>query len=335
MRETAVVTRSVTRSVTVVGAGVVGLSCAVRLAEAGHDVEVVTRDLPGATTSAVAGGLWLPYRAEPAHRVAAWARTTCEALLRLHRDEPDAGVLLRDGVLLSREPAPEPAWLAEVRDLVQARPVRSPAPGYGSGTALRVPVVDVPRYLPYLLARLERAGGRLRVEALTRLPDRGLVVDCTGLAARELAGDADVRAVRGQVVVLENPGLTRWLVDEHEVDGELTYVLPRAGDVVVGGSATEGDEDLAIRPDLATRILDRALALVPELTGARLLAHRVGLRPARSAVRLEAVPAADGRAGAVVHCYGHGGAGITLSWGCADDVVGSVDRWAAAQPAAT
>ena len=45
-----------------------------------------------------------------------------------------------------------------------------------------------------------------------------------------------------------------------------------------------------------------------------MLGHAVGVRPARPAVRLE-------RAGDVVHCYGHGGAGVTLSWGCADEVI--------------
>lgn len=318
-----------TQPVTVVGAGVVGLSCAVRLAEDGFAVTVLTRDLPAATTSAVAGGLWLPYRAEPVDRVMAWARASFDALLRLHEQEPSAGVLLRDGVLLSRAPAQEPEWLAGVRDLVRARPVSAPAPGYEAGTALRVPVVDVPRYLPYLVQRLQRAGGRLRQAAVPPLPGHGLVVDCTGLAARELVGDRDVHAVRGQVVVVRNAGLTRWLVDEQETDGELTYVLPRADDVVVGGSATERDEDLAARPDLAARILARAGALVPELRGAAVIAHRVGLRPARSAVRLEAVPHRGGRAGGVVHCYGHGGAGVTLSWGCADDVLSQVRRLAA------
>jgi D-amino-acid oxidase len=51
----------------------------------------------------------------------------------------------------------------------------------------------------------------------------------------------------------------------------------------------------------------------------------VGLRPARPAVRLEAVPHAGGEPGGVVHCYGHGGAGVTLSWGCADDVLTAVE----------
>lgn len=311
----------VAQPVQVVGAGVLGLSCAVRLAEAGHDVEVVGRELPAATTSAVAGGLWLPYRAEPADRVAAWARATLLELRRL-ADEGDSSVLLREGVLLHRAPAGAPAWGSAVAGLLELRAVRDPVPGYRWGTALEVPVVDVPRYLPALADRLRRAGGRLTRATVERLPGTGLVVNCAGLGARELVGDDDVRGVRGQVVVLENPGLTRWLVDEQEDDtGELTYVLPRRDDVVVGGSATEGDEDLRPRDDLARRILDRACRLVPELRSARVRAHRVGLRPVRSAVRLEAVAHDDG---VVVHCYGHGGAGVTLSWGCADEVLATV-----------
>ena len=317
----------VAQRVQVVGAGVLGLSCAVRLAEAGYDVEVVARELPAATTSAVAGGLWLPYRAEPADRVAVWARATLLELRRL-ADEGDDAVLLREGVLLHRSPTDTPSWGGAVAGLLDLRAVRDPAPGYGWGTALEVPVVDVPRYLPALVGRLRRAGGRLRQAPLEHLPRAGVVVDCAGLGARELAADEDVRPVRGQVVVLDNPGLTRWLVDEQEDDaGELTYVLPRRDDVVVGGSATEGDEDLQPRVDLARRILDRACLLVPELRSAAVRAHRVGLRPARSAVRLEAVPRDDG---VVVHCYGHGGAGVTLSWGCADEVLASVSALALA-----
>ena len=83
--------------------------------------------------------------------------------------------------------------------------------------------------------------------------------------------------------------------------------------VVVGGTADEGEWSRT--PDLgtATALLQRATRLVPELAGGHVVAHRVGLRPARPTVRLEA----EGR---VVHSYGHGGAGVTLSWGCADEV---------------
>jgi D-amino-acid oxidase len=61
---------------------------------------------------------------------------------------------------------------------------------------------------------------------------------------------------------------------------------------------------------------------VPELGRATVVGHRVGLRPVRPMVRLEAERVDDGT---VVHCYGHGGAGVTTSWGCADDVAALVD----------
>ena len=89
--------------------------------------------------------------------------------------------------------------------------------------------------------------------------------------------------------------------------------------VVVGGTDDEGEWDRRVDADVATRILARATELVPELAGARVVGHRVGLRPVRPQVRLEVEQPAGGST-RVVHCYGHGGAGVTLSWGCADEV---------------
>jgi D-amino-acid oxidase len=319
--------RSARPPVLVVGAGVIGLSCAIRLAEADFAVEVLARELPAETTSAVAGALWLPYRAEPADRVAEWGRATLAELLRLKDAVPDAGVLVRSGVIVRHEPMPTPSWAGAVADLAQLRAVAAPMPGYSHGVAMRVPLVDMPRYLDYLATRLQRAGGQITRADLAALPERGIVVNACGVDAARLVGDQQVHPVRGQTVVLANPGLTDWFVDEDEVDGEFTYVLPRAHDVVVGGSATEHDWNRGPDPALAERILARAVVHRPELGSARVLAHRVGLRPARSTVRLEAQPRADG---VVVHCYGHGGAGVTLSWGCADEVLAAVLDWTSA-----
>ena len=84
--------------------------------------------------------------------------------------------------------------------------------------------------------------------------------------------------------------------------------------VVVGGTDDEGDwSRTAVAARSRSAILERAIRLVPALAGAEVVAHRVGLRPVRPEVRLDV----EGR---VVHCYGHGGAGVTLSWGCADEV---------------
>src|SRR6478735_8233545 len=99
--------------VIVVGAGVVGLTCAVRLLEAGHRVDVVARDLPLETTSAIAAALWYPFRALPQDRVTAWSRTTYAAFEALAADEP-SGVRMLTGTEVMRDHQPDPWWRSAV-----------------------------------------------------------------------------------------------------------------------------------------------------------------------------------------------------------------------------
>ena len=308
--------------VVVVGAGVLGLTCAVRLAEAGHEAHVLARDLPLETTSAVAAALWYPYRAEPPDRVLAWSAFTYAALERLADEQPSSGVRMLEGTELLRSPA-DPPWWASAVPRIEAVPDAELPEGYAAGRRLLAPVVDMSVHLPWLVAQLEAAGGTVSRAWLPALPDEPVVVNCTGLSARRLTQDATLYPVRGQVVLVEAPGVDRWLLDG-KAEAELTYVVPRERVVVVGGTADEGSSDR--EPDRATAsaILARAGVLVPELVGARVLGHRVGLRPARPTVRLESEHRLAG--GMVVHCYGHGGAGVTLAQGCAEEVVGLVER---------
>lgn len=304
--------------VIVVGAGVIGLSCAVRLAEAGYDAHVLARDLPLETTSAVAGGLWLPYLAQPVELVHRWGARTLTELTGLAEDDA-TGVRMTTGTLLHGAPCPpRPTWAAAGGPALEQ--VQDPRPGYRSGWRLTVPLVDTTRYLPWLVRRLADAGGTVTRMPLSALPQRGVVVNATGVSARAMACDPAVRPVRGQVVVVRNPGLTEWWCDEDEAEGPL-YALPRGDHVVVGGTADDGRWGTTAEPVVSQRILERAAAVEPRLRRAEVLAHKVGLRPARPQVRLETVVEAER---SVVHCYGHGGAGITLSWGCADDVLAEV-----------
>ncbi|MBS42207.1 MAG: amino acid oxidase [Nocardioides sp.] len=296
--------------VVVVGAGVVGLSCAVRLLEAGRRVDVVARDLPLETTSAVAAAFWYPYRAAPHDKVAAWGSRTRAVLeeIAAGADGERAGVVLRDGTEVLPRVSPDPWWASAVPDLRRVEPPR----GYADAWSFVSPVVEMPRYLPWLAARVESLGGTITRMNLSALPPGGdVVVNATGIGSRHLASDPEVHPVRGQVVVVEQVGLERWWVAD---DGPLpTYVVPRSRDIVLGGTADEGDWSRTPVEETAASILRRTAELEPALAGARVLRHKVGLRPARPSVRVE-------RRGRVVHCYGHGGAGVTVSWGCADEV---------------
>ncbi len=292
-----------------VGAGVIGLSCAVRLLEAGHRVDVVGRDLPLETTSSVAAAVWSPY-SRPQEHVVRWARAAYDVFAELCDDE-SAGVVMRTGTELFLEGAGELWW----RDALPPgagpdRETRLP-PGFASGLTMRTPVIEMSIYLRWLAARVEALGGTITRMNLSALPSGdALVVNASGIGARLLGGDGSVGPVRGQVVVVEQVGLDHWWIDS----GPPTYVIPRSRDIVLGGTAGEGEWSRT--PDAATAasILERAVKIEPRLAGVRILGHKVGLRPGRAAVRLE-------REGDVIHCYGHGGCGVTVSWGCADDVV--------------
>jgi D-amino-acid oxidase len=144
-----------------------------------------------------------------------------------------------------------------------------------------------------------------------------VVVNCSGAHARQLAGDPAVTPVRGQTVVTANPGLTEFVVAPGSESTRLAYLFPHGAEIILGGSEAAGDWNLEPIPAVAGQILRDCAAIEPRLTGARVLAHRVGLRPARPTVRLEAEPAGPGGGPPIVHNYGHGGAGVSLSWGCA------------------
>jgi D-amino-acid oxidase len=310
------------RDARVIGAGVVGLTSALRLAEEGWRVRIWAAEPPERTTSAVAAAIWYPYRVGPAGLVTAWGEHSFGVFVRLAAD-PDAGVRMTTGVELLEpggDPSLVPEWAAHIPDFREARADEVP-PGRVAWV-FTVPVVDTSVYLRWLVGRLEARGIAIEMRRVGSLAEAAegapLVVNCAGLGARGLAGDAAMRPVRGQVVRVENPGLTRFWLDDHHPGG-LTYIVPRRGDCILGGTADEGEEDTAADLATAEAIRARCIELEPALAGARVLEHRVGLRPWRPEVRLEAEALPAGQR--VIHNYGHGGAGVTLSWGCADRVV--------------
>lgn len=304
-----------------VGCGVIGLTTAIRLRESGVEVRIVTAALPPATTSSVAAAVWYPYRAYPEDSVLAWGSKTFGVFEELSR-VPESGVRMREGLEIWRERVTDPWWAGAVPYPVRRCSQDELPPGYRDGHSFVAPVVEMPIYLRYLLDRFLAAGGRVEERALGSLEDAGearVVVNCAGLGARELVGDSSLAPIRGQILRVRNPGLERFLLDEDNPEG-VTYVVPRSRDCVLGGTAEEGEWETEPDPRTAAGILRRCAALEPLLKDVEVLEHRVGLRPGRPEIRLEREVAEDGVPR--VHNYGHGGSGVTLSWGCAEDAVG-------------
>ena len=307
----------------VIGAGISGLSTALVLLGSGLNVAIYAADPPHRTTSAAAGALWGAHLVGADDRVAPWAALTLARFRELAAAaDPASGVREMRGLAAFLTGEPDvPEFAVGLEGLVRADPAGLP-PGYRSGLRYSAPVVAMPVYLDYLTDQVIASGGLLQfgrplsdlAEAAASSSAR-ILVNCTGIGARALTQDADLVPVRGQVVVVVNPGLTEFFVGERESPDEITYFFPHGATAVLGGIEQHGNASTEPDRALAAHIVKTCAAVEPRLAGAAVLAHRVGLRPVRPRVRLESQALPGGRH--VVHNYGHGGSGVTLSWGCA------------------
>jgi D-amino-acid oxidase len=315
--------------VAIVGAGVSGLTCGVVFAERGHRTAIFAKEIGQQTTSGAAAALWFPYDVEPANKVIPWALETFRTLIDL-AGSAESGVSIIELRQFSRTGAIQiPDWAlplggrslpssimsSQVETSLDQKSVE-----FAGGFVLNVPLMDTTIYLGYLANRFLKADGQIienvcfeKLEDVD--PKFDLVINCAGIGARELAHDADLESHRGQVAIVPRiKDLPYAVVCD---DAPLMYAIPRTNDCVFGGT-NDLNDDLGVDSETTVRIVaecSRAL----KIEKPNLLAERVGLRPFRkSGVRVERAHLRDGRT--VVHNYGHGGSGFTLSWGCAEEV---------------
>jgi D-amino-acid oxidase len=320
----------VAERIAIVGAGVSGLTCGVVFAERGHRTAIFAKETGQQTTSGTAAAVWFPYDAQPTETVIPWALETYQVLADLV-SMPASGISMIELRQFSRISEIQiPDWAISlgaqrlsVATVLRAGADRPQAGGYSfrSGFALTVPLMDTTIYLDYLANRFVAAGGEITSNTRLEKPEDvdskfDLVINCAGIGARELVHDRDLEPHRGQVAVMPRiEGLSCAIVCD---DAPLMYAIPRTNDCVFGGT-NEISDNLAADPVITSKIVgecSRVLSIEPP----RVLAERVGLRPFRkSGVRLESGRLDDGRT--VIHNYGHGGAGFTLSWGCAREVL--------------
>lgn len=316
----------------ILGAGVSGLTTGVLLQEKGYDVEIWARDLSPDTTSNVAGAVWFPYKVNPDTDLTVWSGKTLTALEELHVSlgSEATGITISPVIELKHSPSEDPWWKDAVKNLRHALPNELP-PGYQDGFVFDAPVVNMDVYLSYLMQTFQSKGGRIKQQTVHDLSEAfnvsSIVINCTGLGSRELVNDRDIHASRGQVIKVRQNGSRRVLIDE-DSDAALSYIIPRLNDIVLGGTSEEYSEMLATDEHQTQDILRRCSRLDPafkNITQSDILRVVAGLRPVRSRVRLkEEYPSPEK---ILIHNYGHGGAGVTLSWGCAEAVVDLVSKF--------
>ena len=301
---------------TIVGAGVSGLSSGIRLLESGHDAHIVSDKFSPETVSDVAAAIWYPFLVKPAERADTWGIVTYDVLEALCDSAPEAGVRMVDGREYLRGVVALPPWNDEIAAFRILEDSEIPD-GYVFGWEFRAPAIDMQLYMPWLKNRFEELGGTFEKRFVERLQDLegDIIVNCVGLGAIELCNDEEVKPARGQIIFIEqDPGVGHF----DQQPETLTYTIPRTNVTVLGGTAQVGDWGLEIRDEDNDLILSKVEAIWPDLDRSKIVGGTVGLRPSRSEVRLEEEEIGGTR---VIHNYGHGGAGVTLSWGCADEVV--------------
>jgi D-amino-acid oxidase len=314
------------KSVAIVGGGVSGLTCGVLFAERGHRVVIFAEQIGQQTTSGAAAAMWFPYDAEPADKVIPWALATYKTLVDLARG-PRTGVSMIELHQFSRTGEIQiPDW-ADSLVMSSAIETSLNVPSeFKSGFSLTVPLMDTTVYLDYLAGRFQKAGGEIkngvRFQKLEHVdPKFDLIINCAGIGARGLVHDPDLEPHRGQVAIVPKiDNLNCAIVCD---DAPLMYAIPRTNDCVFGGT-NETSDNLDVDPTSTTRIVAEC-SRVLNINNPQVLRERVGLRAFRkSGVRLEREKLRDERV--VIHNYGHGGSGFTLSWGCAETVAALINQ---------
>jgi len=319
------------KQIIILGCGVIGLTSAYRLLEAGFSVTLLAQALSPHTTSDVAAAFWSPSATANDARARSWAmdslhlfRTVAAGMdasgVAMAAGTDASGVAIVDLYQLTPEPQPLP-YMANAGDVTIAPADRFPAPW--SGYSVAVPRIDVPVYMPWLVAQVQKMGGRIQPYIVQRFGEISaeypVMINCTGLGARLLTGD-DLYPIRGQVISVQKPeGLSSDIIYANADHETTTYIIPRSRDCLLGGTYQYRNGDSEVDERVAQEILERCAIFNPALRDVAILQHKVGLRPGRSTVRLETEQLRSGQH--VIHNYGHGSIGHTLSWGCAAEVV--------------
>ena len=336
-------TTGISSPVVVVGGGVMGFCSALQLLERGFgDVTLVAEKFSGIPSKTTAGIFRPDYLGDTdPEKVVRWGLATRKHYQTLHRKFgcDASGVACTTHMEIYRQKGNEGAEdpgpiIPRVMDGFRAMTpfeIATHFPSADGGWTYSTFVVEGARYMPWLRERAESLGLRViqrRVEgglpgtkafceaaaSIAERPACTTIVNCCGVH-----GGTECKNVRGQFVLVRAPYVKLALGEYSPKDRTApTYIIPRKNHVVLGCTYLYDDDDTEVRDETSEDIIARCAEWVPEIASAPVIGEVVCLRPGRKeGVRLDTE-----RVGkfSVISCYGHGGAGMSLAWGCGEEV---------------
>lgn len=341
--------------IVVVGAGVLGLTAALRLKQddSHYDITIIASDIPGDInikyTSPYAGANWMSFAGRDDKRMQALDKPGYFEFLKL-AENPRSGVWKKPNLLfytqiaLDRKQGLREAFVPWYGSFTNYRKLseKELLPGTVFGGEYDGVVISVPIYLNYLMQECLAHGITIRrvpriksIDEARELHSSGkrsdLVINCSALWAKDIEGVDDPNKnfpVRGQVLLVRNNSPKATIVEGFENPQEMLYIFPRKeGGSIIGGSFVPNDWNESEDKELTKRIIERALKFMPELVDDKgiknpreldIVQKNVGLRPFREGgMRIEI----DQNRNWLIHNYGAGGGGYQGSYGFADEVV--------------
>lgn len=311
------------KNIAIIGAGISGMSTAFLLTRKNYRITIYAKAFSPNITSNRAAAFWFPYHIRNDRRGIRWCQISYKYYKKL-AEQKETGIGMRQLIKVLRKGVEEdePIWVDFMpQGSYRVMSENELAPDIAIGYEVQVPLIETQIFLPYLQQQLQQNGVTFverEVKSFDEFTgDYDFVINCSALGSRELCNDGKIIPVRGQVGLLApRNNLPIYLDNEKPL-----YIVPRKDAIIVGGTYEERVETETTEPATIERILNNAYKVFPELKQQEVIGSWAGLRPYRPEVRVEHEARTN-----IIHNYGHGGSGFTLSFGCAEEVNAIVDK---------